>query len=73
MRMLKLLLRSFFYGGFILFIGIQVLEAYNNAGDFNGFIVSNSLIPTEQIHQGGPPKDGIPAINKPVFISADQA
>jgi len=31
---------------------------------------NNTLIPVNEIHSGGPPKDGIPAIDKPVFISA---
>ncbi len=36
----------------------------------NGFDLQGSLVPAEQILQGGPPRDGIPAIDKPVFISA---
>ncbi|NRB39011.1 MAG: DUF3179 domain-containing protein [Pseudomonadales bacterium] len=36
----------------------------------NGFNISNSTIPAEQIMHGGPPRDGIPALNNPVFISA---
>jgi hypothetical protein len=40
---------------------------------FNGFDVSNSSIPTLAIHRGGPPKDGIPAIDQPKFVRADQA
>lgn len=39
----------------------------------NGFDLSNSLIKVKEIHHGGPAKDGIPAIDKPVFISAEQA
>ncbi len=39
----------------------------------NGFDLSNSLINVKEIHHGGPAKDGIPAIDKPVFISAQQA
>lgn len=30
-------------------------------------------IPLDEIHAGGPPKDGIPPIDKPKFISADAA
>ncbi|MBE0615959.1 MAG: DUF3179 domain-containing protein [Burkholderiales bacterium] len=36
----------------------------------NGFDLNGSLIPGEQIHAGGPPKDGIPAIDKPDFTKA---
>jgi hypothetical protein len=39
----------------------------------NGFDLSGSLIDSNEIHHGGPAKDGIPAIDKPVFIAARQA
>ncbi len=37
----------------------------------NGFDLSGSLIPRSEILGGGPPRDGIPAINEPKFISAE--
>ncbi|OMH25985.1 hypothetical protein BGP75_25685 [Motiliproteus sp. MSK22-1] len=40
---------------------------------YNGFDVTGSLIPVEKIMQGGPPRDGIPAIDSPVFVSIDSA
>ena len=40
---------------------------------FNGFDVSNASISTLAIQRGGPPKDGIPAIDRPRFVSAAQA
>ena len=36
----------------------------------NGFDLSNSIIDVSKIIAGGPPRDGIPAINNPSFISA---
>jgi len=39
----------------------------------NGFILDHGLIPAEQIFEGGPAKDGIPAIDNPVFIYATDA
>lgn len=39
----------------------------------NGFDLQNSSIPASQILPGGPPKDGIPAIDSPRFISAKKA
>jgi hypothetical protein len=36
--------------------------------EMNGFDLKGSLIPIEQIHFGGPPKDGIPAIDQPNFL-----
>jgi hypothetical protein len=36
----------------------------------NGFDLSDSLINKEEIYHGGPPKDGIPSLDKPMFIHA---
>ncbi len=49
-----------------------------SAGDtrvqtMNGFDVSNSTVPLNEIHRGGPPRDGIPALTDPEFIAADAA
>ena len=37
------------------------------------FDFSKLTIPRGEIHSGGPPKDGIPALNKPVFVAAAEA
>jgi hypothetical protein len=37
------------------------------------FYRDNAIVPKDEILSGGPPKDGIPAILKPRFISADKA
>jgi len=39
----------------------------------NGFDLSKALIPVEEIHSGGPAKDGIPAIDHPKFVTAKDA
>ena len=39
----------------------------------NGFDVGNASIPVREILSGGPPKDGIPAIDKPRFVGAHEA
>ena len=39
----------------------------------NGFSVTDALIPVDEIHSGGPPRDGIPAIDRPRFVNADAA
>jgi hypothetical protein len=36
----------------------------------NGFDLSGALIPADDVLSGGPPRDGIPAINEPRFIDA---
>jgi len=46
--------------------------SYSQSSDkiSNGFDISRSLIPKEDILSGGPPRDGIPAILEPKFESA---
>ncbi len=39
----------------------------------NGFNLDGALIPVEEIHFGGPPKDGIPSLDNPKFVPAQQA
>lgn len=54
---------------FIFFLSVLSPLAWGK----NGFDLSQSLIPKEEIKKGGPPKDGIPAINTPKFIDAKKA
>ena len=39
----------------------------------NGFNLDNSTIPLNKILQGGPPRDGIPSLDKPTFMTAGEA
>ena len=39
--------------------------------NLNGFVIKNPLVAIEQIRHGGPPKDGIPALDKPIFINGE--
>lgn len=48
-------------------------ERYSNAADNNGFDLAGALVPVDEIHQGGPPRDGIPALDNPSFVSAEGA
>ena len=41
-------------------------------GLLNGFNLSKAIIPVSEIRSGGPPRDGIPAIDRPRFIPAEQ-
>jgi hypothetical protein len=53
---------------------VLVLTAVSaGAADFNGFDMTGSLIPLDEIHQGGPPRDGIPAIDRPRFLMGARA
>ena len=44
-----------------------------SAREKNGFNLDNSTISADQIFSGGPPRDGIPSIDKPKFLSAKKA
>jgi len=46
---------------------------YLYAGPTNGFDLSDALVPVEEIRHGGPPRDGIPALDQPRFIAASNA
>ncbi len=57
---------------FILLLLAVVIPACGSSA-YNGFDLSDASLPLDEIHQGGPPRDGIPAIDRPRFISPDEA
>lgn len=70
MKNLRLLLISL-----ALLIPFSLATAFDfaNVKNKNGFDLRNSTIPVNKILSGGPPRDGIPSIDKPKFITAAQA
>jgi uncharacterized protein DUF3179 len=62
----KSLVLSFF---FLLFSYVNEVNAETD----NGFDLSNSIVPQSEIFSGGPPRDGIPALTDPKFISVTKA
>lgn len=59
-----------------LFLALLInltLVCHTNAITKNGFNLDNASIPTRSILSGGPPRDGIPAINKPKFVDIKNA
>lgn len=56
-------------GPVCILAGTLAANAAGLAGPFNGFDVSNAIVPLEEIRSGGPPRDGIPAIDRPRFVS----
>lgn len=48
-------------------------ESADTAEIKNGFDLSDSAVPADEIFWGGVPRDGIPAIDEPRFVSADDA
>jgi hypothetical protein len=49
------------------------ITAVHSAMPLNGFDIEGSLVPEDEIHPGGPPRDGIPALSDPKFTTATEA
>lgn len=56
-----------------LLVSLTLLVSAACARDNNSFDLEGSLVPAEEIHLGGPPRDGIPSIDQPRFVVAAQA
>ncbi len=55
-------------------LSIFVMLIFPTLGySMNGFDLSGSEVPPGKIYAGGPPRDGIPAINSPHFLNTRQA
>lgn len=52
---------------------LSALAALAFLAVFSGFNIQNAIVPQNEIMSGGPPKDGIPALLKPKFVSVDAA
>jgi hypothetical protein len=57
---------------YLLLINLLLFALQVDAGP-NGFDINEPLVPHSDILLGGPPRDGIPAIDKPVFLRAKRA
>lgn len=57
----------------LTFAALLALARFASADVVNGFDLSGASIPDQEIYQGGPPKDGIPSIDRPKFLSAGDA
>ena len=58
--------------GLLLFLSAFVCLAADRAVAQNGFDLSNATIPRDELLPGGPPRDGIPAIDQPQFVEASK-
>ena len=47
-------------------------QQLNASSPTNGFDLSQSLVPIKEIYHGGPPRDGIPSLDHPEFLSPGQ-
>ncbi|MDZ7685377.1 MAG: DUF3179 domain-containing protein [Gammaproteobacteria bacterium] len=61
------------YSRFLLAAVALLLCVPASAATKNGFELEDPLIPVDEIISGGPPRDGIPAINEPTFVDPDEA
>ena len=63
------------YSGLTILAGIVVLLFAFESGAVskNGFVLDDALIPAEEIFDGGPGRDGIPSLDYPDFVAADEA
>lgn len=50
------------------FIAVQL-----SAAEKNGFTLDDALVPVHEIRSGGPPRDGIPALDTPDVLAAGEA
>lgn len=57
----------------LVLAGILVAAGVAAATHFHGFDVTDSLVPAAELRPGGPPRDGIPALTDPAFVTADRA
>ena len=57
----------------LLFLMSTLMLALQAEAGPNGFDIKQPLVPADEIYQGGPAKDGIPAIDNPVFIRATES
>jgi len=46
---------------------------FSGGRKMNGFDLERASIPVDQIRRGGPPRDGIPSIDDPEFVSVEEA
>jgi hypothetical protein len=61
------------YGLVLLGLAVLLSSRSLSVSRDNGFDLSDPLVPREAIFHGGPPRDGIPSIDNPRFVSADKA
>jgi len=57
----------------IVIIALAASWGVADATEKNGFDLSGSLVPASEIRKGGPPRDGIPALDNPRFIAGKAA
>ena len=57
----------------ILLIALGGAVIIAEAQRLNGFDINEPLVPVAAIKKGGPPRDGIPSIDSPLFVAVEEA
>ena len=57
----------------VLTVLLITITLHAQGAEKNGFNLTGALIPEDEIHSGGPPRDGIPSIDKPRFVKPADA
>ncbi len=57
----------------LLLVVFLLFGADSLCAQMNGFNLKGSLVPSKDILSGGPPRDGIPAIDNPLFVRATES
>jgi len=57
----------------LAFMALVSVSGAAEARTMNGFDLTDATIPVRSIESGGPPRDGIPSIDNPKFVSAAEA
>lgn len=65
-------MRTLIHRGALVALALAAATSLSHARSLNGFDLEGASIPPTEIHHGGPPRDGIPAIDAPTFVSVSQ-
>lgn len=65
--------RILVWGTLAVLVATRVPGWWQSRSDLNGFAVQDALIDPTEILPGGPPRDGIPSIDRPRFVAATAA
>ncbi|MCZ6640921.1 MAG: DUF3179 domain-containing protein [Gammaproteobacteria bacterium] len=68
----KVGMRDSFLSVWVAVLATVLASGAQGAKSRNGFDLSNASIPIAEIRRGGPPKDGIPAIVRPIYINVEE-
>ncbi|MEM7371543.1 MAG: DUF3179 domain-containing protein [Bacteroidota bacterium] len=70
---MKMIVRYRFFS-LVFLLGFLIPDSFSQPPlSLNGFVILDPLVPANEIRRGGPPRDGIPPIEHPRFLSVAEA